>query len=103
VEKKDKRYAMLANPLKLEISLSSLDIIYELWRKWEYRIEFNSKASEPKGKDRGSPNWWPSVLRINVKSNSSNIIDELWGNKNKEWVQQQSELKGKMEKIINDS
>jgi len=31
VEKKDKRSAILINPLKLEISLSSLDIIHELW------------------------------------------------------------------------
>jgi len=42
-------------------------------------MEFSSKASDLKGKDRGSPNWWPSVLEIGVVYNSSNIIDELWG------------------------
>jgi len=29
--KKDKRFALLVNPLKWEISLSSLDIIHEFW------------------------------------------------------------------------
>jgi len=32
-EKKDKRSAILVNLLKLKISLSSLDIIDELWRR----------------------------------------------------------------------
>jgi len=33
-------------------------------------IEFNSKAVDLKGEDWGSSNWWPSVLWINVESNS---------------------------------
>jgi len=55
-EKKDKRSDILVNPLKLEMSLSLLDIIHELWGEEEYRIEFNSKISDLKEKDRGLPN-----------------------------------------------
>jgi len=68
MKKKEKRSAILVNLLKLEISLSLLDIIH---------IGSSSTASDLKGKNRGSPNWWPFVLRVKVKSNSSNIIDEL--------------------------
>jgi len=31
--RRDKRFAILVNPLILEVSLSSLDIIHELWEE----------------------------------------------------------------------
>jgi len=51
-------------------------------------IGSSSTAIDLKEEDWGSPNCWPSVLWINVESNSSNIIDELWENESKKRVHQ---------------